>query len=137
MTPSVIISGMPPDVGRDDRARQRHRLEDRQALGLAIGRQDGDIERRGHGRDVVAPAGEDDPMGDPQVARLRLERLSARALADDQEIRVGDRSQDRRPRLEQRRVALLGLSRATTPTICEPGSIPYSSGSVQHGSWWS
>ncbi len=80
--------GDPADVRRDDRPRQRHRLEDRQALRLAVGRQDGDVERGGHRRHVVAAAGEHDPMGDPQLARLRLERVAPAALADDQQIGV-------------------------------------------------
>ena len=48
------------DGGGDDRPRQRHRLQDREALRLAVGRQDGDVERGGHGGDVVAAAGERD-----------------------------------------------------------------------------
>ena len=48
-------------------------------------------------------------MGDPELARLRLERVAPAALADDEQIGVGHRAQDRGPRLEQRRVALLGL----------------------------
>ena len=43
-------------VGRDDRARERHRLQDREALRLAVGREDGDVEGGGDGGDVVPAA---------------------------------------------------------------------------------
>ena len=97
------------DIGRDDRARQGHRLEDRQALRLAVRRQDGDVQRGGHGRHVVATAGEHDPVGDPQFAGLRFERVAPAALADDQEVRVRDGAQHLGPGLQQRGMALLGL----------------------------
>ena len=45
----------------------------------------------------------------PERRDLRLERLALRALADDQEVRVRDGGEDRRPGLEQGRVALLRL----------------------------
>ena len=97
------------DVGGDDRARERHRLEDREALGLAVGRQDRHVKGRGDGRDVVAPAGEDDPMGDPQFACLRFEGVPPAALADDQQIRIGHGAQDLGPGLDEGRVALFGF----------------------------
>ena len=45
----------------------------------------------------------------PERLGLRLERLAARALAHDQQPRVRDRVENQRPRLEERRVALLRL----------------------------
>jgi hypothetical protein len=105
----------PADIGRDDRPRQRHRLEDREALGLAVRRQHGDVERGGDRRDVVAPAGEHDPVGDAVRGGPMLERVAHRALADDEEIRVRHRAEDVRPGVDQRLVALLGL---------EPGDDP-------------
>ncbi len=97
------------DVRGHDRPRQRHRLEDREALRLAVRRQHGHVERRGHRRDVVAAAGEDDPVGDAELARLLDQRLMAAPLADDEQPRVGAAAEHRRPGVEERRVALLGL----------------------------
>ena len=108
--------GDPADVRRHDRPGEGHRLEDRQAEGLAVGRQDRDVERGGHRRDVVAAAGEDDPIG-----RCRARRPAPRAPRAGSPRRrragcaSGTAASDRRPRLEQRRVALLRL---------EPGDDP-------------
>ena len=99
----------PADVRRDDRPRQGHRLEDRQALGLAMRRQHRDVERGGDRRDVVAAAREDDAVGDAVRGGAMLERVAHRALADDQQVRVRDRAEDVRPGVDQRLVALLGL----------------------------
>jgi hypothetical protein len=97
------------DGGGDDRARERHGLEDRQALRLSIGGQDGDVERGGDGRDVVAATGERDGGRDAQRARLGLEWLALRALANDQQVGTRNGGEDGRPGVEQGRVALLGL----------------------------
>ena len=72
-----------------------------------------------------------------ELASLGLERVAPAALADDQQVGVGHGAQDGRPRLEQRRVALLRLEPGDDADDRAPGSIPYSSRSVQHGSWWS
>ena len=101
--------GDPADVRRDDRPRQGHRLEDREALRLAIRRQDRDIERRGDGRDVVAAAGEHDPVGDA----VRAARCSSESRSEPSptisRYASGHRSEDVRPGLDERLVALLGL----------------------------
>ena len=101
--------GDPADVRRDDRPRQRHRFEDRQALCLAPRRQHGDVEPGGDGRDVVATPREDHPVGDAMGGGPLLEEVPPRALADDQEVGVRAGPQDVRPRLDQGLVALLGL----------------------------
>ena len=63
-------------------------------------------------------------MGDPQLARLRLERVAPAALADDEQVGVGDRAQDGRPGLEQRRVALLRLEPRDDPDDLRAGLHP-------------
>ena len=68
----------PADVRGDDRPRQGHRLEDREALGLAMRRQDRDVERGGDRRDVVAAAREHDPMGDAVRGGAMLQRVAQR-----------------------------------------------------------
>ena len=126
------------DVRGDDGPRQGHRLEDGQALRLAIGRQHGDIERGGHGGHVVAPAGEDDAVGDPQLTGLGFERLASRALRPTIRRYASGTLRSTCGHASSRvGWPFSGSSRATTPTSCEPGSMPYSSGSVQHASWWS
>ena len=85
----------PADVRRDHRARERHRLEDRQALGLAVGRQHRDVERRRDGRDVVAAAGEDHVALDPLAPGDVVQRVEPAPLADDQQ--VGRRAGLQRP----------------------------------------
>ena len=138
VTPSSIISGMPPTLeattGRDSAIASR--ID--QALRLAVGRQHRHVERRRHRRDVVAPAGEDHPVGDPQLARLGLEGLAPAPLADDQQVGVRD-GPAAPPATPP--AASGGPSRAPAARprrrSATPGSIPYSSGSVQHASWWS
>jgi hypothetical protein len=99
----------PADIGRDDRTRQRHRLEDREALGLAVRRQHGNVEGRGDGRDVVPTAGEHDAVGDPVRGGTVLEHVAHRALAHDEQVGVGHAAQHVRPGIDQRLVALLRL----------------------------
>ena len=48
-------------------------------------------------------------MGDPKFAGLRFEGVAATALADDQQVRIRDGSQDPGPGLQQRGVTLLRL----------------------------
>ncbi len=102
-----------------------------QPLRLAVGRQHGHVERGGHRRHVVAPAGEDDCPRSAASADELARRpapssaLAPAPLADDQEVRVGHGAQHQRPRLEQRRVALLGLEPGDDARRSgEPGSEP-------------
>jgi len=97
---------MPPTseatTGRDS-------FEDAQALGLAMGRQDGDVEGSGDRGNIVAATGEDDPMGDTVGLRSLLELIAPAALADDEQVGIRDIAKDERPGIEERLVALLGL----------------------------
>ena len=97
------------DARGDHRPGQRHRFEDREALGLPVGGQHRHVEGGGDGRDVVPAAGEDDAAGDAPVGRLRLQLGAPAALADHQEVRHRDPLQDQRPRVDERGVALLRL----------------------------
>jgi hypothetical protein len=99
----------PPDVRCDHRPRQGNRLEDREALGLAPRREHGDIECGCHRRDVVAPAGEDHPVGDLVGRGPLLEEVPPTALANDQEVGARDLAEDVRPGFDQRLMALLRL----------------------------
>src|SRR5258705_13638122 len=72
-------------------------------------RQDGDVQSCGHRRDVVAPTGEDDPMGDAVGLRPLLELIASTPLADDEEVRVRNVAEDERPGIEERLVALFRL----------------------------
>src|SRR5712672_2996541 len=74
-----------------------------------MGRQDGDVQSCGHRRDVVAPTGEDDPMGDAVGLGPLLELISSSAFTDDEEVCVRDIAKDEWPGIEQGLVALLGL----------------------------
>ena len=104
--------GDPAHVRRDDRARQRHRLEDRQALGLAVRRQHRDVEGGGDGRDVVAAAGEHDVALDPLLAGDVVQGVEPAPLADDQQVR--------------RRAGL--AARAATPRAASGGPSPAPAG---------
>ena len=95
-------------LGRDDRPAERHRLEDAEALGLPVRRQDGDVQRRGDRRDVLATAGEDDPAADAERRGLGLERVPLGAFADDQQPGLRD---GRPARAARRRSACDGPSR--------------------------
>ena len=94
---------------RHDRAAERHRLQHAEALGLAIRRQDRDVQRGRDCRHVLAPACEDDPSGDAKDVGLGLQGVLLRALADDEKPGVGDGGEDQRPGVEQGAVALLRL----------------------------
>ncbi len=78
-------------VRRDHRPAQRHRLEDREALGLAVGGQDRHVERGRHRRHVVAAAGEDDPVRRSEQLRACASSASRSALADDEQPGARDR----------------------------------------------
>ena len=109
MTPSSTISGIPPTfdatTGRDSAIASRivrpcaSRYDGRTATSSAA---------------VTAGTSSRRPVNTTRwairsSARLRLELVAPAALADDQQVGVGDGAEDAGPRLEQRRVALLGL----------------------------
>src|SRR4029450_8051965 len=101
VTPSSIISGIPPTfdatTGRDRAIASRtdrpcaSRYDGRTGTSRAAGAA-GTAAGRAHAgaprarRAVSAPAGEHDPMGDPQLAGLGLERVAPAPLADHEEV---------------------------------------------------
>src|SRR5437870_12297189 len=74
-----------------------------------MGRQDGDIERGGDRRNVVATTGEDDAMSDAIGLGPLLELIAPAALADDEQVRVRHIAEDDRPGIEEGLVTFLGL----------------------------
>ncbi len=99
------------DGGGHDGTAARHRLEDRDALRLTQGRKRREREVGRDRGDVLPAAGEYDSLshGPTQGRCLRAQRIGLRALADDGQPGVGDHLEDRRHRLDQVAVALLGL----------------------------
>ena len=109
VTPSSIISGIPPTsdatTGRDSAIASRI---DR-PWASRMRRQDRDVERGGDRRDVVAAAGEDDPMGDAVGGRATAR---ARRAASPRRRSAGTRPAPRAGRAARRRSASGGPSRA-------------------------
>ena len=136
MTPSSIISGIPPTsdatTGRDSAIASRM---DRPWAS----RQDGSTATSSAGgdrRDVVAAAGEDHPVGDAVGRGPLLEEVAPRALADDQQVRVRAAPEDVRPGLDQRLVALLRLEPGDdADDRASPAPCPYSSRSGAAVCW--
>ena len=156
VTPSVIISGMPPTLRRDDRPRQRHRLQDHQSLRLAVGGQHGHVQRGGDRGHVLAAAREHDlrvgagvagadatppPRQDRPAGPARLPGPPAPPGRTPPPRPAAGRQGPARGRAAMPSMSVVwpfsGSSRPTTPTIGAPAGKPYSSGSVQHASWWS
>jgi len=103
------------DGGGDDRTRQRHRLEDREALRLPPRRKDRDVQRGRDRRDVVPPPGEEHAIRNAHRGGESHERLRIRPFSDDSESRLGRTTEDGRHRLDEEAVPLFRLEARDDP----------------------
>ena len=138
MTPSSIISGIPPTsdatTGRDSAIASRI---ERPCASRCDGRTATSNDAVTAGMSSRRP-GEDDAVGDPVRGRALLERVAQRSLADDHQVRVGNLAQDVRPGIDQRLVALLGLEPRDDADDLRPGLHPELVAERRmFGSWWS